>query len=92
MTTCFPACCNIDICLKKPSSNGLNAWRLDCVAQLSSRFYDRGLLFEAGQYIGTIPTMQSNIPSSDSRFGMKSAIHHGVLACQLMIDGWPVTQ
>jgi hypothetical protein len=41
------------------------------------------LLSETGQYIGTMPAMQ---------IGKKSAIHHGVFACQSMIDGWPATK
>ena len=41
---------------------------------------------ERGQYIGTIPTMQNNIPSSNSRLGKKSAIHQGALACQSTMD------
>jgi len=45
-----------------------------------------------GQYIGTIPTMQSNIPNSDSKFGKKSAIHEGEIAGQSIIDGWPITK
>ncbi|MGB7854579.1 MAG: hypothetical protein WBL48_01620, partial [Pseudolabrys sp.] len=49
-------------------------------------------LSDAGQYIGTMPAMQSSIPSSDSRFGKKSAIHHGVCARQSMMDGWPATK
>lgn len=32
----------------------------------------------------------SAIPISDSMFGKKSEIHHGVLACQAMSDGLPV--
>ena len=47
---------------------------------------------ERGQYIGTIPPMQNNIPSSDSRLGKKSAIHQGALACQSTMDGWPTAK
>jgi hypothetical protein len=42
-----------------------------------------------GQYIGIIPTKTRAIPISDSMFGRKSAIHHGVLACQSMSEGLP---
>jgi len=45
-----------------------------------------------GQYIGTMPAHTSAIPISDSMLGRKSAIHHGVLACQSMSDGLPVAK
>ena len=39
-----------------------------------------------------MPANMTTIPISDSIFGRKSAIHQGVTACQLTIDGWPVTK
>jgi hypothetical protein len=64
--------------------------------------HDRGLqlFFESasriqlfdGQYSGTMPTIRSSIPISDSKFGSHSEIQIGAIPCQSINDGCPAVK
>ena len=45
-----------------------------------------------GQYIGIIPMQARVSPISASKFGKQSAIHHGVMECQSIREGWPAAK